>query len=357
MNTARDNVVHFFACNLHDLFAHMHSMYRRLFTARGVELQLHCDVDRQLQALVARNDVERAVENLLSNANKFTTEEGEVTLAVRARKIGEDKVEISVEVRDTGKGLEGVDAQKVWEDNYKAQKDAVGLGLGLPGVRAFAEREGGEVWCGQNEVQGIGSVFGFSFVTDLFHGAVSTTFDAAQSSSSDYFQSSEGGLVGVADVVSVLLVDDDPIQLRVNMKRMRMILPNARIDTATDGLKGLKLLSANSYDGVVTDLNMPVINGADMLERALEEGVLPAVRCVLSANGQQQIREMFSTLELKEDEAFDKGDKKCALITCAEKMVKVKKERREVEATRDDSVLNEVVVDVDGGKKSSENTV
>ena len=157
MNAARDNVVNYFACNLHDLFTHTRSMYRRLFTARGVDLKLRCDVDRQLHALVARTDVERALENLLSNANKFTTEGGEVTLAALETKIDENKVKVSVEVRDTGKGMEGVDAQKVWEDEYKAQKDAVGLGLGLPSVRAFAEREGGKVWCGQNEMEGRGS--------------------------------------------------------------------------------------------------------------------------------------------------------------------------------------------------------
>ena len=55
---------------------------------------------------------------------------------------------------------------------------------------------------------------------------------------------------------------------------------------------------------------------------------------------------MSSTLELKEDEAFDKADGGRALTTCAEKMLIAKKERREVEATRDDSVLNEVVVDI-----------
>ena len=59
-----------------------------------------------------------------------------------------------MEVRDTGKGMEGKDAQKVWEYEYKVLKDAVGLGLGLSSVRALAEREGGKVRCGQNEMEG-----------------------------------------------------------------------------------------------------------------------------------------------------------------------------------------------------------
>ena len=173
------------------------------------------------------------------------------------------------------------------------------------------------------------------------------------------FQNCVGDHEGVADVVSVLLVDDDPVQLRVNSKRLRTIIPDAVIDTAMDGLQGLERLSAHAYDCVVSDLHMPVMNGVTMLERADAEGVLPAVRCVSSAQGTEHVREMLvGTLELEEDEVFDKGDNKCALKTCAEKLPRLKQKRREMKAMHNDSDLSEVVVvDVDGAKKSSEKAV
>ena len=71
--------------------------------------------------------VERAVENLLSNANKFTSDGGSVSLSVRTV-CEADKVMVMIEVADDGKGMTVEESEFIWNDNYKGQSDSIGSG-------------------------------------------------------------------------------------------------------------------------------------------------------------------------------------------------------------------------------------
>jgi DNA-binding response OmpR family regulator len=70
---------------------------------------------------------------------------------------------------------------------------------------------------------------------------------------------------------SVLLVDDDPVTLRV----VEVALTNAgyEVTTAGDGAEAMKVLRDRRIDVLVTDLNMPRMNGRDLCEAISEESV------------------------------------------------------------------------------------
>ena len=88
--------------------------------------------------------MERAVANLVRNAIQHTPRGGSVNVTVRS-----DASAVSVEVADTGPGIEPADLPHVWERFYRAERsrarpsDADGAGLGLAIVRGVVEAHGG----------------------------------------------------------------------------------------------------------------------------------------------------------------------------------------------------------------------
>jgi signal transduction histidine kinase len=82
----------------------------------------------------------RAVENLVSNAVKFTEDGGQVTVEVAASDDGVD-----VAVRDTGKGIAAQELPKIFERFYRGSAREPGTGLGLSIARNLIRLHGGDI--------------------------------------------------------------------------------------------------------------------------------------------------------------------------------------------------------------------
>jgi two-component system chemotaxis response regulator CheY len=68
--------------------------------------------------------------------------------------------------------------------------------------------------------------------------------------------------------ISVLVVDDSSVMRAMILKTMRMTdLPLGTIRQAADGGEGLSVLKAHPVDLLVADINMPVMNGEEMINR------------------------------------------------------------------------------------------
>ncbi len=98
--------------------------------------------------------------NLLSNAAKFTPDDGKITIEGKIE--GEQLV---VTVADTGVGIAAEEQEKVFEEFYQtkagSKSKAPGTGLGLPLTRSFVEMHGGKIWA-ESEGPDKGSRFIFS---------------------------------------------------------------------------------------------------------------------------------------------------------------------------------------------------
>jgi PAS domain S-box-containing protein len=102
--------------------------------------------------------IREAMENLISNASKYTPEEGTIRLV----SYYEDwRVHFIIE--DNGIGIPEHDVTRVFNWGFRSKKAAEqpieGKGLGLSLVKTVLERHGGEVWVESQE--GVGSRFGF----------------------------------------------------------------------------------------------------------------------------------------------------------------------------------------------------
>jgi len=331
-----------------------------------VNFTYHSTVSDSLLIFALVDGIERAVENLLSNANKFTSDGGSVSLSVSAVRVT-DRITVMIEVADDGKGMTVDDASHIWDDNYKGQIDSIGSGLGLPSINAFASSEGGTVWARPN-VTG-GSTVGFSIsCMGVDEGTVEesnrgirrsvseseihmaslvnqTRREMSMTMCEDYGSSHlieysndfehhgdhedpqgpwdpkevtfSNDMKGQPDEpnecldqypYNVLLVEDDPLQMRINVRKLKSkaVKGTINIYMATEGNQGLQKLRNLKFDALVTDMNMPVMDGVTMIRIAKEEGVLPPITKLLSA--QTFPTKYFESLGIIGSMVYDKTD-------------------------------------------------
>jgi signal transduction histidine kinase len=100
----------------------------------------------------------QVVMNLLSNAPKFTPENGEITVRVE-----KEDGHLQVSVSDTGIGIEAEDLSRVFAPFSAIQKPSYvkGTGLGLSVTKGLVEAHGGKMWA-ESKGEGKGATFNFT---------------------------------------------------------------------------------------------------------------------------------------------------------------------------------------------------
>ena len=124
-----------------DIISEFAEVQRPLAASRSLELrfelasnlgEVYADHDRVLQVL----------ENLIANAEKFTTPGGRITIGAAPAEEG-----VAFWVADTGPGIDTRDLPHIFDKYWRGQtSDRRGTGLGLPIVKGIVEAHGGRVW-------------------------------------------------------------------------------------------------------------------------------------------------------------------------------------------------------------------
>ncbi|MBN2625689.1 MAG: response regulator [Spirochaetales bacterium] len=183
--------------------------------------------------------------NLLQNAVKYTRE-GEIFLDISG---GEDSVEFVVS--DTGMGIPPEKQEFIFEEfaqlgNPVQKGQSRGIGLGLAIVKDLSEMMGGSVSVRSRE--GKGSSF-------------TVTLPRPESEVPVREERSGENSLSPMEGASILVVDDDEI----NRLYLKTTLEgrDARIDEAHNGQEAVEKAAGKSYDLILMDISMPVMNGLD----------------------------------------------------------------------------------------------
>ncbi|WP_207890938.1 ATP-binding protein [Hymenobacter edaphi] len=223
-----------------------------LFEAKCQEknLALVLDYDPRIPDVLLGDPVRlhQIILNLVSNAVKFTSA-GSITVSVRRLVQDQDHVILEFAVTDTGIGIEQAQLSAVFDDFQQASSGTArlygGTGLGLAIVKNLVEAQGGTVHV--KSTVGAGSTFGF-----VLRFGKTTALPEADSPPAIEL---ETGL----QHVRILVVED----IALNQLLMKTLLEDFgfHMDVAADGSQALEMLRAASYDLVLMDLQMPVMNG------------------------------------------------------------------------------------------------
>jgi len=103
--------------------------------------------------------------------------------------------------------------------------------------------------------------------------------------------------------LSVLVVDDDPVILR--LLQVNFDLEGIKVTTAVDGEEGLKVIESNRPDLVISDIMMPKVNGLELLA-ALRSSPDTAAMPVILLSAKAQVADVQRGLELGADDYVTK---------------------------------------------------
>jgi signal transduction histidine kinase len=130
--------------------------YRVMADEKQITLRLDCACEAPLRVAANAENLDRAITNLVSNAIKYTPEQGSVTVSLKA-----DAHNARLQVSDTGIGIPDDALPHLFEDFYRAPNAKAqiqhGTGLGLVITRDIIERYGGTIRV--NSTLGEGTTF------------------------------------------------------------------------------------------------------------------------------------------------------------------------------------------------------
>lgn len=203
--------------------------------------------------------VRQCVSNLISNAIKFTAT-GSVAVTVSAKAHGEREHIVMVQVRDTGIGMDEAAIARLFTaftqgDNSTTRRFG-GTGLGLAISRALARKMGGDIRVRSKE--GVGSSFALLFRAQ--EAPVEIANPVAPIVARTAVDANEP-LRGAR----ILVTDDNAL----NRKIIRLMLTpqGCEITEAANGQEALDHLAARTFDLVLLDAHMPVMDGVEAIRR------------------------------------------------------------------------------------------
>ena len=220
---------------------------------KGLELELSIGQDIPNRLIGDPLRITQCLLNFIGNAVKFTAE-GKVSVRISREESGQDGLLIRFEVRDTGIGI-SPEAQSRLFGKFE-QADATiagnfgGTGLGLSITRQLADLMGGTV--GMDSTPGAGSRFWFSALLQPA-GAE----DARQQTASA--DDTAAVLARTCGAARLLVAEDMPL----NRDVLRDVLNEAGLnaDMAENGKVAVDMAAAASYDLILMDMQMPVMDG------------------------------------------------------------------------------------------------
>lgn len=202
--------------------------------------------------------LQQVVNNLLSNAIKFT-EEGSVRLEAEYR-----KGELRLLVQDTGIGMDVKDASRIFApfERLENARHASGFGLGLAITSRLVSEMGGKI-----DVEStLGGGSRFTVLVPLPPADGNSLMENRRPSGSPRLEN-----------LRVLLLDDDIRQLGITKEMLRRC--HASCDCCTDSRELIARLRENAYDVLLTDIQMPEMDGFSVLE-LLRSSNIPQARAI-----------------------------------------------------------------------------
>ena len=246
--------------DLADVMRGLRRLWQPCADEKGVALSLMLDADLPKRLVFDPVRVRQCANNLISNALKFT-DAGRVQIVVGAADRPDGDTEIVIEVADSGCGMDPATLSRLFhpftQGDTSTSRRHGGTGLGLSITRRLARMMGGD--CVAESEPGRGSVFRLTCTAEPVAAPRPVAGDSVG------VESCEALDVACCRGLKVLLVDDH----QVNRKVASLYLEPYGCDVteACHGQEALDRLAAGTFDIVLLDVHMPVMDGPETIAR------------------------------------------------------------------------------------------
>lgn len=233
---------------------------------RSKDIQVILDIDPMLTMEVISDEtrLQQVLNNLLSNAWKFTTS-GQIRIIAQLEKYENQEVSVYFMVEDTGIGIPPHKIRQIFDSFTQADTETTrkygGTGLGLAISKYLVGKMGGEIMV--ESVPDRGSRFFFSLPFQV---------NTKKAYVNEASLKQLNGLAGMR----VLLAEDNPVNMMVAKKFLQKW--QLQVDEAMNGAEALALYRKNQYDILLIDLEMPEMDGHEVTAKIREtDNTIPIV--------------------------------------------------------------------------------
>lgn len=311
--------------------------------AQQKQLTLVLDFDDQADRDVLIDSIrfKQILSNLLSNSIKFTAK-GEVQVSVRGTYYKENEsIDIHVSVRDTGIGISLEDQARLFTAFSQAkaenQLNSGGAGLGLMISRTLCSMMQGELIL--SSVPGLGTLTEIKIKLPILLPLPPSKNESAN-------------LVPTRQL-NVLVIDDHPANRLLLSQQLSYLGHN--VCDEEDGIRGLQSWRNNRFDVVITDCNMPLMNGYELAKaiRAEEANTEKQACIIYGFTANAQLEEIDRCLEAGMDDCLFKPMSMQNLRDCLLKVESVFVQPRDYEGDEllDDSIDIAGLVQLSSGNR------
>lgn len=307
-----------------------------------------------VKACYDADKVEKVVINLLSNAFKFTPNDGKVVLQLSYRidEVHKDQYNAVLEVTDNGRGIEKQDLEKIFDRFYqvvdKENSDKQGTGIGLALTNELIHLMHGEI--DVESIPGERTTFSVTFpvTKDCFSDeeANFTRDEDEIDEEDDPIIEEESEIMKSDDPIpkgELILVVEDNAELRGYISDL--FKPDYQVLEAENGKAGFESAIEHIPDLVITDLMMPEMGGMELCKNLKDHPVsnhIPVIMLTAKADKESKME----GLEAAADDYFIKPFDSEELIVRAKNLMRVRSDLRK-------SFEQKFIMDNSGGEPNS----
>jgi CheY-like chemotaxis protein len=236
-------------------------------TQNKIPVVTHFDSSVPEWVLADEARVQQVLVNLIGNALKFTFE-GQIAVNVKT-----SSASLLFSITDTGVGISKTDLDVIFNPfqqvNSSLSREYEGTGLGLSIARTLSHLMSGNLTV--NSAVGVGSEF-----------ILSLPLKAAPR---HRIKTNDRVITKTNRKLNILIVEDNPVNRFLIVKTLGYIGFTA--DVAVNGLAAVEIVNKSSYDLILMDLQMPVMDGYEAMRKIRANGAITQPRIiVISANVQ-----------------------------------------------------------------------
>lgn len=254
----------------------------KLFSASAQKkhIAISMDAPDTIMLRADQDKIERICYNLLSNALKYTSEGGEISLMAK-----EEGGRVMISVADNGCGISSDELPYIFDRFYQAKNAGRGTGIGLAIVKAFTELHHGEV--SATSIEGKGSTFTIHIPVrqkgEVTNQPTEKIEQLVEPSSAEEVPNQARHIDELiqpyqTDKPEVLIIDDN-IDIRTYLRSV--LSEKYNVSEAADGKVGLELARKIVPDIVLSDIMMPVMDGLAFCQQLKTDKAISHIPVIL----------------------------------------------------------------------------
>ena len=257
-------------------------LWIKLFSASAQKkhITISMDAPDTIMLRADQDKIERICYNLLSNALKYTSEGGEISLMAK-----EEGGRVMISVTDNGCGISSDELPYIFDRFYQAKNAGRGTGIGLAIVKAFTELHHGEV--SATSIEGKGSTFTIHIPVrqkgEVTNQPTEKIEQLVEPSSAEEVPNQARHIDELiqpyqTDKPEVLIIDDN-IDIRTYLRSV--LSEKYNVSEAADGKAGLELARKIVPDIVLSDIMMPVMDGLAFCQQLKTDKAISHIPVIL----------------------------------------------------------------------------